>query len=180
MTAHTVVRRKELESIMRNPNTNANWADIDIRLANSEDAPVIEAVLSQSFEEYKTHYTDGAFQAAVPPLNVILRRMEEGPVWVAEENGEVVGTISVRRKGNTLLLRGLAVLPAERGRAVGKQLLIHVARYAFENGCRRMALTASPFLARALREVEQFGFERSPTGPESVHGTPVYSLTKRI
>ena len=180
MTAHTVARRKELESIMRNPNINANWADIDIRLANSEDAPVIEDVLSQSFEEYKSHYTDGAFRTAAPPLEVILRRMEEGPVWVAEQDGEVVGTISVRRKGITLLLRGLAVLPAERGRAIGKQLLIHVARYAFENGCRRMAMTASPFLARALREVEQFGFERSPTGPESVHGTPVYNLTKRI
>jgi len=180
MTAHTVARRKELESIMRNPDTNSNWSEIEIRLAHSEDAPVIEAVLSQSFEEYKTHYTDGAFQAAAPPLKVVLRRMEEGPVWVAEQSGEIVGTISARRKGVTLLLRGLAVPPAERGRAIGKLLLIHVARHASENGCRRMALTASPFLARALREIEQFGFERSRKGPENVHGTPVYSLTKSI
>lgn len=165
---------------MRNPDTKPKWAGIEIRLANSEDAPVVEAILSQSFEEYKSHYTDGAFQSAAPPLKVILRRMEEGPIWVAEQSGEVVGTISARRKGSTLLLRGLAVPPAERGRAIGKLLLIHVARHATEIGCRRMSLTASPFLGRALREIEQFGFERSRKGPESVHGTAVLSLTKSI
>lgn len=163
---------------MQGPGTNSEWADIEVRLATAADAPQIETVLSQSFEEYRSRYTGAAFKAATPPQEIILRRMEEGPTWVAEQRGEIVGTISARPKGRTLLLRAMAVPPAERGRAIGKLLLVCVARYAFRNGYRRMTISASPFLTRALREYEQFGFRRSQEGPSEFHGTPVYNLTK--
>jgi len=163
---------------MQGPGTNSEWAEIEIRLATAEDAPTIENVLSQSFEEYKSSYTSAGFKAAAPPQEVILRRMEEGPTWVAEQSGEIVGTISAQPKGSSLLLRGMAVPPAERGRAIGRLLLVYVARYAFRNGYRRMTVSASPFLTRALREYEQFGFQRSQGTQGEFYGTPVYELTK--
>ena len=165
---------------MQGPGTNSEWANIEIRLATAEDAPTIQSILSQSFEEYKSSYTNAAFKAAVPPQETILRRMEEGTTWVAEQGGEIVGTISARPKGSTLLLRAMAVPPAERGRAIGKLLLVHVARYAYRNGFRRMTVSASPFLTRALREYEQFGFRRSQEKLDEFHGTPVYVLTKEF
>jgi GNAT superfamily N-acetyltransferase len=163
---------------MQGPETNSEWADIEVRLATAEDAPSIESVLSQSFEEYRSRYTNAAFKAATPPQEVILKRMEEGPTWVAVQGGEIVGTISAQPQGRSLLLRGMAVPPAERGRAIGKLLLVHVARFAFRNGYRRMTVSASPFLTRALREYEQFGFQRSQEEPGEFYGTPVYELTK--
>jgi len=165
---------------MQSQKPNNAWADIEVRLATAADARTIHTVLTKSFEEYKARYTDAAFEAAVPPLERILERMKEGPVWVAEQRGEVVGTISAVPKGKTLLLRGLAVPPAERGRAIGKLLLVCVARHAFRNGYRRMTLSTTPFLTRAIRECEQFGFQRSQEGPHDLHGTPVYTLTKNF
>ena len=163
---------------MQGTGTNSEWAGIEVRLATAADAPQIETVLSQSFEEYKSRYTSAAFKAATPPQEIILKRMEEGQTWVAEQGGEIVGTISAQPKGRTLLLRAMAVPPAERGRAIGKLLLVYVARYAFRNGYRRMTVSASPFLTRALREYEQFGFRRSQEARGEFHGTPVYEFTK--
>jgi GNAT superfamily N-acetyltransferase len=177
---HTAGRRKELESIMQGPETQSEWGDIEVRLAKADDAPAIETVLSQSFEEYKERYTSAAFKAATPPQEIILKRMEEGPTWVAEQRGEIVGTISAIPHGRTLVLRAMAVPPEERGRALGKLLLVSVARYAFRNRYRRMTISASPFLTRALREYEQFGFQRSKEGPSEFHGTPVYNMTKTL
>jgi GNAT superfamily N-acetyltransferase len=163
---------------MQGPVTQTEWTDVEVRIATADDAPAIEVVLSQSFEEYKSRYTNAAFQAATPSKAIVLERMEEGPTWVAEQKGEIVGTISAVPRGRTLVLRGMAVPPAERGRALGKLLLVSVARYAFHNGYRRMTVSASPFLTRALREYEQFGFRRSREGPNEFHGTPVYNMTK--
>ena len=163
---------------MQGPETQSEWGDIEVRLAKADDARAIETVLSKSFEEYKARYTSAAFKAATPPQETIIKRMEEGPTWVAEQEGEIVGTISAIPQGRTLMLRAMAVPPAERGRAIGKLLLVRVARHAFRNGYRRMTIKASPFLTRALREYEQFGFQRSNEGPSEFHGTPVYHLTK--
>lgn len=165
---------------MQDSNTENAWADIDIRLATAADAPKIEAVLAQSFEEYRTQFTSAAFEVTAPPAETILKRMKEGPVWVAVQRGDVVGTISAVPKGRSLLLRDMAVPPAERGKAIGRLLLVYVARYAFRNRFRRMSLSTTPFFTRAIREYEQFGFQRSHEGPHEVHGTPVYTMTKTL
>jgi GNAT superfamily N-acetyltransferase len=165
---------------MQATESNTEWSGIEVRLATAGDAPAIKTILSQSFEEYRSRYTKAAFEAATPPEAVILGRMEEGPTWVAEQAGEIVGTISAKPRGRTLLLRAMAVPPAERGRAIGRLLLIYAARYAFRNRFRRMTISASPFLTRALREYEQFGFRRSQDGPWEFYGTPVYTMTKSL
>ena len=135
---------------MQGPDTKNEWGDIEVRLATPKDAPAIETVLCQSFEEYKTHYTSAAYKAATPSQEIILERMEEGLTWVADQGGTIVGTISGKPKGRTLLLRAMAVSPAERGRAIGRLLLVHVARYAYRNGFRRMKVSASPPWASIL------------------------------
>jgi len=166
--------------MVHDPNYEDAWASIEIRAATAAEALDIEHVLSLSFAEYKSSYTNAAFEVTSPSREKILKRMDEGTVWVAVHNGEVVGTISAIPKGREIRLRGLAVPPAERGRALGRLLLIHAARYALKNGFRRMSLSTTPFLTRANREYEQFGFQRSPEGPQSVLGTPTYTMTKTL
>jgi amino-acid N-acetyltransferase len=43
--------------------------------------------------------------------------------WVAERDGQVLGTIGLERHGNAGLLRSLAVSAAQRGRGLGRQLV---------------------------------------------------------
>jgi N-acetylglutamate synthase-like GNAT family acetyltransferase len=166
---------------MRNPADKNERADVEIRAALEKDADAISAILSDSFAEYKTSFSNAAFQASTPDRDEILNRLREGPAWVAISGGNVVGTISAVPRGSVMLLRDLAVPPAARGRAIGKMLLVHAARYAYHHKFRRLSMQAAPFLTRALREVEQFGFRRIDEGACNFDGTtPVYTMTKPL
>jgi GNAT superfamily N-acetyltransferase len=166
---------------MRNPADNNDWADVEIRAALEKDADAISVILSDSFAEYETSFSNAAFQASTPDRDEILNRLGEGPAWVAISGGIVVGTISAVPRGSVMLLRDLAVTPAARGHAIGKMLLVHAARYAYHHKFRRLSMQAAPFLTRALREVEQFGFRRIDEGACNYDGTtPVYTMTKPL
>jgi GNAT superfamily N-acetyltransferase len=180
MNSHPFVPRKESTPIMHIPSSENAWADVDVRTATAADTPAIEVVLSESFAEYESRFTRAAFEATTPTEAEILERLNDGPIWVAVHDGEVVGTISAFPKGSVLCLRDLAVTPKERGKSIGKLLLVNAAKYAFRNGYSRMSLITTPFLTRAIREYEHFGFRRSQEGPNEYHGTPAYTMTKRF
>jgi len=166
---------------MQNHKNNNEWADVEIRAAIERDADAISAILADSFAEYKPRFSNAAFEATTPDRDKILNRMKEGPAWVAISDGKIIGTISAVPRGRVMLLRDLAVPPAARGRAIGKMLLVHAARYAYHKRFRRLSMQAAPFLTRALREVEQFGFERIDEGACNFDGTtPVYTMTKPL
>ena len=49
----------------------------------------------------------------------VLARMQEGPVWVALREGAVLGTVAAVVKGESVYIRGMAVLPSARGSGAG-------------------------------------------------------------
>jgi GNAT superfamily N-acetyltransferase len=63
---------------------------------------------------------------------------------LAERDGQAVGfalyffTFSTFKGRPTLYLEDLFVRPTERGRGIGRRLLVHLARIAVERGCGRM------------------------------------------
>jgi GNAT superfamily N-acetyltransferase len=152
--------------------------ELEIRLARPNDAPAIASVLLESFLEYKALYTDQGFAATTPASQEVLDRLKEGPVWVAVSNGEVVGTASAVVKGDSLYVRGMAVLPLARGRRVGELLLEQIETYAVEQNCKRLFLSTTPFLDRAIRLYERFGFRRTDEGPHDLFGTPLLTMEK--
>jgi GNAT superfamily N-acetyltransferase len=151
---------------------------IRMRLAVPEDAPSIASVLQESFMEYKSLYTPEGFAATTPASAQILSRMEEGPVWVALDDDGVVGTVSVVLKGESLYVRGMAIVPAARGRRIGGLLLRQAEAFASERGLKRLFLSTTPFLGRAIRLYEHHGFKRSDEGPDSLFGTPLFTMEK--
>jgi GNAT superfamily N-acetyltransferase len=106
--------------------------------------------------------------------------MGEGPVWVAVRDGAVVGTVSVVPRGESLYLRGMAVLPAARGRGLGEALLSRVEEFAAAHGYERLWLSTTPFLSRAIRLYERAGFRRSDDGPHELFGTPLFTMEKAL
>jgi putative acetyltransferase len=158
--------------------TGRNIHSVVIRLAVREDAPSIASVLRESFVEYRPHYTEEGYAATTPESDQIISRLGEGPVWVALCNDVVVGTVSAAPEGDALYIRGMAILPAARGQRIGEQLLGRVEGFASERGFRRLFLSTTPFLGRAIRLYESFGFKRSSEGLDNLFGTPLFTMEK--
>ena len=135
-------------------------------------------MLFESFAEYESLYTPEGFSATAITAEEIANRIAEGPVWVALLGEKIVGTVSVMPKGDALYIRGMAVLPAARGQRTGELLLTHVEQFAATQNFQRLLLSTTPFLHRAIRVYEHFGFQRIDEGPHELFGTPLFSMEK--
>ncbi len=155
-----------------------NKAKIKIRKARPDEAALIASVLYSSFKEYELFYTPEAFSATTPASDKVLERMKEGPVWVALQNETIVGTISAVSKSEGLYIQGMAVLPTARGQRIGWLLLKHVEEFAVKRGVKRLFLRTTPFLKRAIRLYERFGFHHTSEGPHDLFGTPLFTMEK--
>ncbi len=151
---------------------------IQIRAATLEDTESIALVLQEAFAEFQSAYTPAAFAATTPNSDQIRARWSEGPVWVAVSNNAVVGTVSAVVKKDSLYVRSMAVLPAARGQYIGHLLLKEVGAFALEHSCRRMFLSTTPFLTRAIKVYERYGFQRSSEGPNELFGTPLFTMER--
>lgn len=163
--------------------THAAWSRVnnsivEIRLAGCNDIAAIVQVLHESFKEYRTLYTDGGFAATALSAEQVGRRIDEGPVWVALLDGAVLGTAAAVSKGPDLYIRGMAVLPRARGHRIGESLLKEIETYATQQRSRRLFLSTTPFLDRAIRLYQTFGFRRTEEGPHELFGTPLFTMEK--
>lgn len=163
-----------------NPGAEPEQAGSEVRLATAEDAPSISALLFQSFVEYESSYTPEGFAATTPGAAEVLRRISEGPVWIALSKGKLVGTVSAVPKEEALYVRGMAVLPSARGFQIGKLLMAEIERFALASGCKRLVLSTTPFLANAMALYERLGFARNAAGPDNLFGTPLFTMEKHL
>ena len=154
--------------------------DITIRCAQDSDAAQIASLLFESFAEYKALYNRESFAATAISSEQAAKRIAEGPVWVAVSGKRIVGAVSVIPRGDSLYIRGMAVHPSARGQQVGGRLLTTVEQFAALGKFRRMLLSTTPFLDRAIRLYEHFGFSRINEGPHDLFGTPLFSMEKVI
>jgi ribosomal protein S18 acetylase RimI-like enzyme len=152
--------------------------EVQIRLAEPADAPAIASLLYNSFVEYQEQYTPEGFATTVSTPGLVQARIKEGPVWVALENLAVVGTVSAVLKDEGLYIRGMAVDPSARGKEVGRKLLDCVELFAVKIRCSRLFLSTTPFLARAIKLYENYGFHRQSEGPNNLFGTPLLTMVK--
>ena len=151
-----------------------------IRPATEVDLPSLAALIYTSFIEYKPSYTDEGFAATTPTSDQLARRMAEGPIWVAVQDEVVLGTVSVVSRGDELYIRGMAVAPEARGLGLGELLLKTVEDLALAHGHKRLVLSTTPFLSRAIRLYTRFGFQRTTDGPHELFGTPLFTMVKEL
>lgn len=154
--------------------------DVSIRCATAEDLSSVSSLMHESFIEYRPSYTEEAFAATTPGSDELAKRMSEGPMWVAEVDGVLVGTVSALPLGDELYIRGMAVVPQARGLKLGELLLKTVEDRALADGYKRLTLSTTPFLLRAIRLYERFGFERISDGPHELFGTPLFTMSKAL
>ena len=154
---------------------------IKSRLALADDAAAIEHVLRVAFQQFAADYTPKALRYVTPTSDEIVGRFAEGPIWVAENDVEIVGTVSIVPEPDRLYIRSMAVLPSVQGHGVGGKLLQDVEQYASDNDFKALFLYTTHFSSDAIRLYEKRGFIRGrETTAEEWCGTPGFEMWKYL
>ncbi len=140
---------------------------MEIRRAASEEHAVIGELTVAAYAAFTT----GAEDFYVEHLRDAAARDREAELWVAEDDGDVVGTVTIAPEGSPWRelgkpgegeFRMLAVSPAARGRGVGEALVRHTLDRFRAAGNRRVVLCSLEDMAAAHRIYRRLGFVRAP------------------
>jgi len=98
--------------------------------------------------------------------------------WIAERNGESVGSVfCVRESDEVARLRMLQVAPEARGLGIGRRLAEECVRFARGVGYRRMTLSTYDVLRDARRIYHDLGFRLTHEEPHSSFGKEMVEET---
>jgi predicted N-acetyltransferase YhbS len=148
------------------------------RPTREDDVPAIHAVNSAAFQQLDEQF--GVYPGPSPSLaqlKVRFRhqlRKDPGGAWVAERDGEIVGSTAAILREGLWGLSGLAVHPSAQSEGVGRELLARARAYG--DGARAWVVLSSRD-PRAMRAYSRIGLELHPCvtafgRPRNVVGPP--------
>jgi putative acetyltransferase len=129
-----------------------------IRPYRADDEPAVRALVAEVLAEFGfAHAVGGVTQ----DLAEIAARYGSGAAgfWVADDGGEVVGTVAIRPKeGRTCELKRLYLRPDRRGTGLGQRLYDEAERFARAAGYDTIWLDSSRRFGKAHRLYRRNGF----------------------
>ncbi|HBF30696.1 GNAT family N-acetyltransferase [Rhizobium sp.] len=150
---------------------NAEASTLVIRVAERFDVPAIVALFAADAIGGHSDTTDAS---ALPAYQAAFEQISLSPnesLYVAEQNGEVVGTFQTvltttmtGRGASSLIIEAVQTRADCRGRGIGAQMIAFCLEKAKEQGCRQVQLTSNAARLDAHRFYERLGFQKSHFG----------------
>jgi len=142
---------------------------MQLRLATPSDHEAVGEVTVEAYGPFVG--ADGPESGYVDQLRDTATRAREAEVWVAEEDGALLGAVTLCPEGSPWRelsrpgegeFRMLAVSPQAQGRGVGETLVRMVLDRFRADGCSGVVLCSLPAMTAAHRLYERLGFVRAP------------------
>jgi ribosomal protein S18 acetylase RimI-like enzyme len=157
-----------------------------IRAFQAVDAPRVNALALDAFEQFRDAYDDWpAFRARLSNMSGLA---DTGELIVAELDGQVVGAVAYLGPGAPKaaffrpewpIMRMLVVAPSARGRGVGRALADECLRRARRDGAAVFALHTSELMQIALPMYQRMGFTWAASVPD-IHGVKYAVYLKKL
>lgn len=122
----------------------------------------------------QAYLADGVLRDDDPYVKVLrdaAARAADAELWVAAEDGALLGTVTWCPWGSSYReladadegeFRALAVAPRARGRGVGESLVLHCLELARASGASAVVISTAEWMAAAHRLYRRLGFVRVP------------------
>ena len=140
---------------------------ITIRAAVPEDAATLVALGATVGREPEAWLLNSDGWRSVGEERRYIRALKRHPdaaVYVAEDDGAIVGRLSVARDPHSASRHvadlGLMVASSHRRQGIGRALLDQAVAWARDAGVRKLELHVFPWNEPAIRLYEQYGFTR--------------------
>lgn len=138
-----------------------------IRHAKDEELEAIASLIVDAYAEYAASMSPDAWSMFAQDIANVHGHRSEGELVVAEQDGRLVGTITMYRdwrgaQPDTLAMRLLAVPPQERNSGVGSALVEYAINEARESGKGRVVMTTMQIMAQMREIADRMGFVRAP------------------
>lgn len=157
-------------AVVRHPGQNRSMEGVRIRDAELGELDTVLELIMDGYSEFGPFVTAEFAEEFREDAASVLNDLHT-EVLVGEVDGKLGGTITLYPDGKHYsekvpsdwsCLRTLAVLPAHRGRGVGRALMAEAIGRARKLGRSRVLLHTLPFMESAIRLHEMLGFRRAP------------------
>jgi ribosomal protein S18 acetylase RimI-like enzyme len=161
---------------------------ITVRPAVETDYDAVARITRDSY--LAAGYFDDADHPYMRKVQDVALRAGSATIWVAERDGEVVGSVTLARAGepyadialdDELEFRMLVVDPAVQRSGAGRAMVEAILRHARAlNGVRAVSLTTGSSWQSARGLYDKTGFARVPERDWLVPGTDIKLLVYRL
>ena len=136
----------------------ASVHEVELRLAKPGDEEIIASLIFEAFAPFRAQYTPDAFEYTVASVETVRGRFTEGPIWLAYDGEEPVGTVSGLPEEVRFYIRSMAVKPSAQAKGVGQTLLDALEVFARDAGFTKLYLYTTFVLPAARPLYEKNGF----------------------
>lgn len=157
-------------------------SDFTIRTIQPEDNPALAVIVRNTLAEFKANHPGTVYYDSTTDALFELFRQPRSIYYVALQEGIIVGGAGIfptdGLPSDTCELVKMYLVPAVRGRGLGKQLIEQSLQFAREAGYKKVYLETMPELKKAVTVYEKFDFRYldGPIGNSGHFGCGLWML----